>query len=222
MLLESLNLDKQQEPLVKEVIEKLAGRTHLLMGIVDIELNRMEWLCNVSSGFRWVKPPKDKPVLMTDFIYSEDLSRAIGDINYFKSYELEEFETIYRIHDRFDIFHWSYVRLIPIKYDPRLGYCTHVLIRLVHMTDAIRNSQFDRLLAHEQKARQQRMFEKRFTAREKEILLLIGDAKTDAEIADELLLSELTVATHRRNLLRKLNLRNKVELVKFVYENGLK
>ena len=44
---------------------------------------------------------------------------------------------------------------------------------------------------------------------------------SDKEIADELMVSPLTIATHRRNLLKKLNARNKNELIKMVHENML-
>jgi DNA-binding NarL/FixJ family response regulator len=50
--------------------------------------------------------------------------------------------------------------------------------------------------------------------REKQILALIMEEKTTAEIAEALFISFGTVETHRRNLLLKLNARNTVGLVK--------
>ncbi|MFA7445190.1 MAG: response regulator transcription factor [Flavobacteriaceae bacterium] len=55
--------------------------------------------------------------------------------------------------------------------------------------------------------------------REKEILNLIGMGKSSKEIADELVLSEMTVATHRKNISRKLNLEGKVDLIRYATEN---
>lgn len=55
--------------------------------------------------------------------------------------------------------------------------------------------------------------------REKEILNLIGMGKSTKEIADELVLSEMTVATHRKNISRKLNLEGKVDLIRYATEN---
>ncbi len=57
--------------------------------------------------------------------------------------------------------------------------------------------------------------------REKQILQLILDEKTTAEIADELFISFGTVETHRRNLLLKLNARNTAGLVKSAIEYEL-
>lgn len=59
------------------------------------------------------------------------------------------------------------------------------------------------------------------TRREKEILALIAKGLTDKEIAGQVFLSPLTVTTHRKNILSKLGLKNKVELARFAMENGL-
>jgi DNA-binding NarL/FixJ family response regulator len=57
--------------------------------------------------------------------------------------------------------------------------------------------------------------------REKEILKLIARGLTDKEIAEEVHLSPLTVISHRKNMLSKLGLKNKVELTRFAMDNGL-
>ncbi len=61
----------------------------------------------------------------------------------------------------------------------------------------------------------------RLTHREKEIILLLKQGKSTQEISEELFLSFLTVQTHRRNFLNKFQVRNIIELINFVDENGL-
>jgi DNA-binding CsgD family transcriptional regulator len=51
------------------------------------------------------------------------------------------------------------------------------------------------------------------TKREQEILHLIKLGKTSKEIADMLFLSELTVKSHRQNMMRKFDVKNVVELL---------
>jgi DNA-binding NarL/FixJ family response regulator len=51
------------------------------------------------------------------------------------------------------------------------------------------------------------------TKREQEILHLIKAGKTSKEIADILFLSELTVKSHRQNMMRKFDVKNVVELL---------
>lgn len=52
------------------------------------------------------------------------------------------------------------------------------------------------------------------TRREKEILQLISDGKTNNEIAAQLFISSSTVDTHRKNLIEKLQVNNTAQLVK--------
>ncbi|WGH76645.1 response regulator transcription factor [Tenacibaculum tangerinum] len=54
--------------------------------------------------------------------------------------------------------------------------------------------------------------------REKEILQLIANGNTSKEIADTLFIAKTTVDTHRKNMIRKLNLSNGNELVKYAVE----
>ncbi|MBN8693424.1 MAG: response regulator transcription factor [Bacteroidetes bacterium] len=59
------------------------------------------------------------------------------------------------------------------------------------------------------------------TKREKEILKYIAKGLTDKEIAEIVFLSPLTITTHRKNILSKLGLKNKVELTRFAIEHNL-
>ncbi len=65
------------------------------------------------------------------------------------------------------------------------------------------------------------MIRRRLTKREQEILALITQAKNNKEIAQELYISDQTVGVHRKNIMRKLGVRNTVNLIKFTFENQL-
>ena len=60
-----------------------------------------------------------------------------------------------------------------------------------------------------------------FTARELDVLKLIMEEKTTAEIAEELGISNYTVEGHRKNLLQKTNSKNVVGLIKYTLVNNL-
>ena len=59
------------------------------------------------------------------------------------------------------------------------------------------------------------------TRREKEVLQLIADGLTNPQIAENLFISPLTVDSHRKNLLTKLNVNNTAALVRLAVEQRL-
>lgn len=59
------------------------------------------------------------------------------------------------------------------------------------------------------------------TRREKEILLLIAEGLTNAEIAEKLFISIPTVNTHRKSLLNKFNVNNTATLIKQAVKQNL-
>jgi two-component system, NarL family, response regulator NreC len=59
------------------------------------------------------------------------------------------------------------------------------------------------------------------TPREQEVLTLIAEGLSNGEIARDLVISVKTVDRHRENIMRKLNLHNRVDLVKYALRKGL-
>jgi DNA-binding CsgD family transcriptional regulator len=64
-------------------------------------------------------------------------------------------------------------------------------------------------------------FEVKISGREKDVLQLICEQYTNAEIADKLSISARTVEWHRTNLLQKLNCRNTAGLVALAIQQQL-
>jgi DNA-binding NarL/FixJ family response regulator len=65
------------------------------------------------------------------------------------------------------------------------------------------------------------LIQKRLTKREQEVLHLITQAKNNKEIASQLFISDQTVGVHRKNIMRKLGVKNTVNLIKFAIEHQL-
>jgi len=59
------------------------------------------------------------------------------------------------------------------------------------------------------------------TLREQEILVAVASGESNDDIAERLSISKHTVARHRENLMRKLGLHNRSELVKYAIRKGL-
>ncbi|WP_310558882.1 response regulator transcription factor [Flavobacterium sp.] len=56
------------------------------------------------------------------------------------------------------------------------------------------------------------------SSREKEILRLIGEGKSSQDIADHLCISKNTVDSHRKNILKKMSIYGKTDLIRFAVE----
>jgi two-component system response regulator NreC len=59
------------------------------------------------------------------------------------------------------------------------------------------------------------------TEREKEVLAYLAEGSSNREIAEALVISPKTVARHRENLMQKLNLHSRAELVKYAIRKGI-
>ena len=59
------------------------------------------------------------------------------------------------------------------------------------------------------------------TAREREILQLVGEGYTAIEISDKLSISIRTVEKHRSNLMKKLEVKNHADMIRFALQRGL-
>ncbi|RXZ77834.1 DNA-binding response regulator [Paenibacillaceae bacterium] len=58
------------------------------------------------------------------------------------------------------------------------------------------------------------------TMREREILSLVAKGLSNRDIASQLAISEHTVKNHLKNILHKLHMENRVQLARYVYEQG--
>jgi len=67
----------------------------------------------------------------------------------------------------------------------------------------------------------QPMVQDDLTARELEVLTLIAGGMTNAEIGERLVISVKTVDRHRENIMRKLNMHSRIDLVKYALKMGL-
>jgi len=59
------------------------------------------------------------------------------------------------------------------------------------------------------------------TTREREVLHLVAEGRTNAQVGDRLGISPRTADTHRTNLMRKLNLHSQADLVRYALQHGI-
>lgn len=69
--------------------------------------------------------------------------------------------------------------------------------------------------------RDRRSFDKRLSPRQREVLSLIGNTCSDEEIAQVLKIAEQTATTHRKALMRRLDVHSTRELIAYAVKSGL-
>ena len=94
-------------------------------------------------------------------------------------------------------------------------------IRAVNRGEAFLTNAVERTIVREWMNDSSSGPEEPLSPREQEVLKLIAEAHTNKQIAEILHLAEKTVESHRANLLRKLGMRDRVELVRYAIRRGL-
>jgi len=97
-------------------------------------------------------------------------------------------------------------------------------IRTVHQGEAVLSPTITRLLLEDylrQDASKEEADPNALSPREREILQLIAEGKTSREIAEILSLSIKTVQSHRTNLMQKLGLHDRADLIKYAIQKKI-
>jgi DNA-binding NarL/FixJ family response regulator len=94
-------------------------------------------------------------------------------------------------------------------------------IRAVHRGDSFLYPSVTKFLVEDYLQRVEEDPYDQLTAREREILKLVAEGRTSREIAGLLSVSVKTVLGHRTNLMEKLGIHNRTELIKYAIRKGL-
>ena len=98
-------------------------------------------------------------------------------------------------------------------------------IRAVHAGKAFFSPEVSRMLAEDyMRQMSQRGVEDSYellTPREREVLQMLGEGKSNKDVATQLNLSTYTVETHRANILEKLNLHSTAEMILYAVRKGI-
>ncbi|WP_409341665.1 response regulator [Paenibacillus sp. MBLB4367] len=98
----------------------------------------------------------------------------------------------------------------------------HEYLRAIVTDEAPMSKELAIRILQEFTPKEQTVHEERgpLTAREREILEWVARGKSNREISEQLVISEHTVKNHMKNILQKLHLENRVQLMRYVYEQG--
>ena len=94
-------------------------------------------------------------------------------------------------------------------------------VRVVHKGDMFIHPTMARKLVQDYVSRTQTENDHRLSPRENEILRLLVEGYSNNEIAEKLVISTSTVYTHRNNIMTKLGLNSRHELMKYARDKGI-
>jgi DNA-binding CsgD family transcriptional regulator len=126
---------------------------------------------------------------------------------------------VYRIHTKNNQKLWIYSVGKILKYDKKnrpwltLGVGINITDKIEKEMQLIQLMQENLSLKHE-------TIKELLSGREKEILKQLTLGYSSRQIADKLCLSRHTIETHRKNILKKTELKNTAELIKLASHNG--
>ncbi|TNE73954.1 response regulator transcription factor [bacterium] len=171
------------------------------VAILDIAMPELDGIETTKSIL--MHDPKAVVIILTSYISEDYLEKVIkaGAFGYIikNCHKDELIQAIRKAYNRESVFSQSISELINKRFISQIGV--------------------DRVILEEKDECLEQL--EKLTGREKEILQLVGRGLTSNDIASKLHISPRTVDTHRTRIMQKLDLKNKLDVVRFVLENHL-
>lgn len=233
-------------PTEAELISTIAASSQWYPGIVsivDLRTNRYAFVSDSVQSMLGVSPEqfqqeefpqlleyfvKEHEELFVKEIYPRLFEAMAVDANPKKNDELL-FSYVLKVKNHREENRWFKHQIKPVAFDKN-GQPVLAVKYVMDVTDCKKSEEATVQLDTEKNGQLRRKYKLRFASpsvgelvskRESEILSLIGDGLSNKEISEVLFISEHTVHTHRKNMLRKNGLANISQMLKLAYVHGL-
>ncbi len=203
--------------------ENIITKINAAIFLYDIKSARYIW---TNNGYYNIIGYTEEEILtlMPDFnekfFHPHDKYIMQKKIDLYNKNDVDSWSGIYRLKHKQGHWVWVYSITTIFKYDKNYnpGWITGIVIDIPLKLNT--EKQLDKLYKESVKLRNKTKIDK-LTKREKEILILIAKGESYSAIANKLYISTNTVNSHRKNMLKKLNLKNIATLACFAVKNGL-
>lgn len=210
---------KQDLKFLNDVI----GKVSTMIYIVDLKTMKTIWT-NYSHvkfvGYKESEVKKDPFKFFMQNTNRED-KRAIQDtIEEFKDSKGKDFDFMTRQKHKNGKWLWVYSNISPYKKNPN-GTPSQLVCSSYNLTGQLSGeNNLEKLLTEKLRYINQLRLDS-LTEREKQVVKLIANGYTNKEISKELKITNQTTETHRKNIMKKLRIKNLALLVVFAVENNL-
>lgn len=204
------------ETLVED-LEKSSATGFLLCDLMPL---RVIWGSTSEDDFMGytLDELRARPELVLGRLHPDDLERASQDL--FIKTQQGSYTTIYRIKHKDDAYRFV-VLASRFWQGDLLDGKKMLLMQYVDISDSILRSNLFQILTDRAKEIKKAQWLVGLSEQDINILQLIGQAKTDEEIAQEIFLSKPSVVYYRRRLLRHFDVSSKNDLVRIAFQSGL-
>jgi DNA-binding CsgD family transcriptional regulator len=211
---------------VKQHLDLLCNRhNNRFLFISNLETLTPLYICNEGLLFLGIHKTaliNPKPGYFLNFIHRENLNLIHQNTDNFLKKKNAVFKEVIKVKSASGEWHWVYVvsQFIPAADN----HSCHIISLGTNIEDLLRMN--DTILpsfkteTHEREKKQNEHLTK-LSTREKEILHLILNEHSDTQIAQSLHISHHTVRTHRKTVMRKLNVKSAMGLARVAMESEL-
>lgn len=193
-----------------------------------IYINDIDRVANVWSNLQSITflgyEPEELSTMGNDFfancLHPDDLEILGTSIDFFKKNKNGFYSGVYRMKHKNGEWHWMNAISSVYKTHPDGSpwLTIGVAIDITHKMGT--ENQLNELLKENLRLKN-KLAVNSLTKREKVIVKLIAQGNSSKEIAEKLKISFFTVDSHRKNIIKKLDLKNTAALVNFAAENGM-
>ncbi|HNW97758.1 MAG TPA: LuxR C-terminal-related transcriptional regulator [Bacteroidales bacterium] len=204
--------------------DEIISKANVLIHIDDLNTSKMIWGNHKQFidilGFS----PDDIVAMGIDYLanyyHPDDFDKVNETISFFLNDKGEKHSTLFRIKHKNGEWLKLYTTRTLFKRTSE-GKPWLVLAVSVNLSTPVdTGAKIEELLKENMRLKNQLLL-RSITRREEDVLRLIANGFSNKEISTKLIISVNTVDSHRKNLLKKLNLKNVASLVCFAVENGL-
>lgn len=212
------NLDLKKKVLF---YEKIFSEVNASIMLFDLTNLRAVWS---NGNLTKVLNLKPKQIIageeLIEHYHPEDQNMLLEMRTFFRDNKKGTFTGFYKFRNSHGEYIWFYTTAQIFRYNPKEGIF-EVLAVTLNFSDHLTYGKNLKLFTQEKLRDINSKQVNRITKRERQIVKYFSNGFKTREIADFLGISFHTVNNHRKNILRKLELKNLAALVNFAVENGL-
>lgn len=205
----------------QSVTDMVLDHVPAVIFLVDAERNRITWInsrVKAMLGYTVEQAETGGTKFLRELLPSDDFRQLQQATEFFEKRKGDEFKTVLHMRDAFGEEHKMNTTFAPAERLDKNKIKSFICIALDVTRQTETQQELKQLLRQMTTDSDSDSVVRSITRREYDILRLIAKEFSTKQIAEELNISVPTVETHRRNLLRKVGVKNTAGLVRFAVE----